>query len=127
MKKLFLYSSLLLVAACGSNESNDSSTEKKATAPIYDHGKELFVQNCIQCHRPNRDAIGPALKGVMAKWDNDTANLRAFVRNSGKVIESGHPRAVKVYEEWNKVLMTPLPHLTNEDIDEILEYVERAE
>lgn len=128
MKKLIVFSTLLVLAACGSSENTDNvSGDTKKSAPVYDYGKELYTQNCTQCHKVSKDMIGPALKGALARWDNDSAALRAFVKNSPTLIASGNARAVEVYNNWNKAVMTPMPHLTDEDIDAILDYIERAE
>ncbi|MEZ5017465.1 MAG: cytochrome c [Flavipsychrobacter sp.] len=127
MRQLIACGALLLVS-CGNAESSSNSTsEEKKAVPVYDYGKELYTQNCTQCHIVNKDMIGPALKGALARWDNDTVALRSFVKNSTMAITSGNPRAVEVYNKWNKAMMTPMPHLTDEDIDAILDYVERAE
>ena len=31
-------------------------------------GKKLFNANCAACHKLNKKAVGPALKGVSAKY-----------------------------------------------------------
>ena len=38
------------------------------------------------------------------------------------MIKSGDAKAVKVYEEFNKVAMTVFPQLSNADIDNIIAY-----
>ena len=34
-------------------------------------GKKLFNANCAACHKLNKKAVGPALKGVTAKYDKE--------------------------------------------------------
>jgi len=34
-------------------------------------GKKLFNANCAACHKLNKKAVGPALKGVSAKYDKE--------------------------------------------------------
>jgi cytochrome c551/c552 len=85
-------------------------------------GKALFNQKCASCHAIDKNLVGPALKGVEDRWD-DKAMLYDWVRNSAAVIKKGYPRAVAVYNEYNKVQMTAFPELKNEDIDAILAYV----
>ena len=34
-------------------------------------GKSLFNANCASCHKLNKNLVGPALKGVSAKYDKD--------------------------------------------------------
>lgn len=85
-------------------------------------GKALFNQKCASCHAIDKNLVGPALKGVEERWD-DKAMLYDWVRNSAAVIKKGYPRAVAVYNEYNKVQMTAFPELKNEDIDAILGYI----
>jgi cytochrome c551/c552 len=85
-------------------------------------GKALFNQKCASCHAIDKNLVGPALKGVEDRWD-DKAMLYEWVRNSASVIKKGYPRAVAVYNEYNKVQMTAFPELKNEDIDAILGYI----
>src|SRR5580698_7371143 len=32
-------------------------------------GKDLFKTNCSACHNPKANGVGPALKGVTARWE----------------------------------------------------------
>jgi cytochrome c551/c552 len=86
-------------------------------------GKQLFNQKCASCHAPDKQLVGPALKGVEEKWA-DRGQLYSWIRNSAAVVKSGYPRAVEVYNQFNKIQMTAFPELTDKDIDAILVYVE---
>ena len=83
-------------------------------------GKELFNANCAACHKLDAKATGPALRGVANKYD--MAWLYKWVKNSSDLIKSGDAKAVKVYEENNKSVMTAFPQLSNQDIDNIIAY-----
>ena len=83
-------------------------------------GKELFNSNCAACHKLDAKATGPALRGVAGKYDMPW--LYKWIKNSTELIKSGDAKAVKVYEENGKALMTPFPQLSNEDIDNIIAY-----
>ena len=85
-------------------------------------GKALFNQKCASCHAIDKQLVGPALKGVEDRWD-DKAMLYDWVRNSAAVIKKGYPRAVAVYNEYNKIQMSAFPELKNADIDAILGYI----
>jgi mono/diheme cytochrome c family protein len=85
-------------------------------------GEALFNGNCKSCHRVKQKLVGPALAGVETRvpsiqWVFD------WVRNPAKVIASGDPYAVKIYEEYNKSQMTAFTSYTNEQILSILAYV----
>ncbi len=83
-------------------------------------GKSLFNANCASCHKLNKKLIGPALRGVSAKYDKEW--LYSWIKNSAALIKSGDDQAVAIYEEYNKVAMNAFPQLSNEDIDNILAY-----
>lgn len=89
-----------------------------------DDGKKLFKNYCATCHAKNMvsDATGPALAGAQARWDDDEA-LYGWIRNSQAMVQSGHPRAVEVYNEWNKSAMTAFPSLTDDEIGSILAFI----
>lgn len=83
-------------------------------------GKELFNANCAACHKLDAKATGPALRGVANKYD--MAWLYKWIKNSSELIKSGDAKAVKVFEENNKSVMTAFPQLSNQDIDNIIAY-----
>jgi cytochrome c2 len=119
---------LALCAACGSQEETTREPAfDEQPAKVMSAGERTFVNNCIQCHSVHKDKVGPKLENILARWDNDTARIGAFIKNSQEVIKKGDPRAVKVYEEWHEALMTPMPHLTDSDIKDILTYIYSAE
>lgn len=89
-------------------------------------GKVLFKSNCAQCHNRNMkdDLTGPALGGVEERWaDYDQADLYSWIRNSQALVQAGHPRATEVFNQWNKVVMQPFPNLTDEDINNLMVYI----
>ena len=85
-------------------------------------GKKLFNANCAACHKLNKRAVGPALRGVSEKYDRQW--LYSWIKNSTAMVKSGDPQAVAVYEEYNGSVMTSFPQLTNTDIDNILAYTD---
>ncbi len=125
MKYPILLSAALCIGimSCGdepeTKKGNPYSTADQETSK----GGQLFNNYCVQCHALDRDKVGPALKGAFAHWDYDTARIRSFIINASEVIQSGDPRAVQVAKDWNNALMTPMPHLSSDDVDAILEYI----
>ena len=85
-------------------------------------GKKLFNANCAACHKLNKKAVGPALKGVSAKYEREW--LYSWIKNSAAMIKDGDPQALAVWEEYNKVAMNAFPLLSNADIDNILAYTD---
>ena len=88
-------------------------------------GKAIFQAKCAACHAIDKNLTGPALKGVEERWPAK-AELYNWVRNSAALIKAGHPRAVAVYAEYNKIQMPAFPELKDADIDAILVYINTA-
>ena len=85
-------------------------------------GKKLFNTNCAACHKLNKRAVGPALKGVSSKYDKEW--LYSWINNSTAMVKSGDAQAVAIYEEYNGSVMTSFPQLSTDDIDNILAYTD---
>lgn len=92
---------------------------------IIKNGESLFKDwGCNTCHAVDRKVVGPALAGV---YDRRTLPwIYEFVRNSSKVIASGDPQAVAVYNEFNQLQM-PNHDLEDNDILAIMAYVKNTE
>jgi len=88
-------------------------------------GKQLFNAKCASCHAVDKNLVGPALKGVEDRWP-DRDKLYAWINNSSALIKTGYPRAVEVYNQYNKIQMTAFPELKPADIDAILGYIATA-
>ena len=66
-------------------------------------GKKLFNANCAACHKLKKKAVGPALKGVSAKYDKEW--LYSWIKNSSAMIKAGDAQAVAIWEEYNRTAM----------------------
>ena len=98
------------------------TTNLNSQEPDIQKGKSLFNSQCAACHKLNRKLVGPALRGVSAKYEKDW--LYSWIKNSAALIKSGDEQAVAIYEEYNKVAMNAFPNLSNEDMDNILAYTD---
>ena len=88
---------------------------------IYTAGKNLFGNNCQQCHSPGADVVvGPGLKGIMDRRSIEW--LVPWIQNSQKMIASSDPYAVKIYNQYNKTTMQSFK-LSKEEIEAILAYI----
>lgn len=130
MKKFLLpvLAALMFAGCVGSNE-NSKPGPKDAVVVVESTGKRLFTGNCLQCHALKQDRTGPALAGVKARWGTDSAKLIAFVRNSQQVIaaDGANSYAAKLYEKWYKTAMPSFTSLSDDDIRQILDYVDKGE
>ena len=71
------------------------------------------------------DLTGPALRGVTERWSGREALLYDWVKNSQKVISTGDSYAVALYKKWDNDPMGAFPNLSDENIADILSYIER--
>src|SRR3954451_22952453 len=86
-------------------------------------GKALFMQNCASCHAMDRQLTGPALAGATDRWP-DEKELHAWIKNNQKVLASGYPYAVNLYNQYNKTAMNVFEgSLSDKDIDAIIQYI----
>jgi len=91
-----------------------------------DNGKALFKNHCASCHNKNMkdDLTGPALGGVQQRWEGREELLNSWIRNSQAVIASGDGYAVNLFKEWNNSVMTAFPNLTDQELIDILGYID---
>ena len=85
-------------------------------------GKKLFNTHCAACHKLNKKAVGPALRGVSQKYDKEW--LYSWIKNSAAMIKAGDAQAVAIWEEYNRTAMTAFPQLSNAYIDNIIAYTD---
>lgn len=85
-------------------------------------GEALFKANCANCHKPDADYTGPALKGAREREPSKDW-IYGWVHNS-TIVRSTDPYGKAIFEKWSKTQMTPFPQLTNKQIDAIMDYVE---
>ena len=123
-RKTTLYFSFFLLAFC-------SFFTYGQVDYLTDHdiqkGEELYKANCTSCHKIGdykaARLIGPGLnKDIFNKYTEDW--LIDWIRNSSALIESGDEQAIAVFEEFNQSVMTAFPTFSDDDIKDILAYIE---
>ena len=85
-------------------------------------GEALFKANCSNCHKPDADYTGPALKG-WSKREPSPDWVYKWVANPSQMIASD-AYAKSLFEKWKPTVMTAFPNLKKEEIDAILKYVD---
>jgi len=89
-------------------------------------GKSLFKANCASCHKALKNSTGPMLQGAKARWAEagEVDNIYKWVKDPVGLANSGtSPYAVQI-SEYSPTAMTAQGHLTNEEIDAILDYTD---
>ena len=83
-------------------------------------GKKLFNTNCAACHKLDRKLIGPPLGKISDKRSEEW--LKAWIKDNNALRASGDQDAIDIFNEYNGMLMTPFPYLSDEDIAAIIAY-----
>jgi mono/diheme cytochrome c family protein len=100
-------------------EQTSFGREEKALFAL--EGKQLFNNNCRECHGIGHRGIGPGLASVpktrTMPW------LHSFIKNSQQVIKSGEPHANFLYRKYNNTEMPSFDFLSDDDIQSILIYI----
>ena len=125
-KTLVIFSMVAIVAACGNNNTSESSETKTPDAqssqpastpeadPDAEAGLQLIAQNdCLTCHKVNDQLVGPSYMKVAEKYKGDTTIITTLAE---RIINGsqGH---------WGTVPMTPHPSLSVEDARLMVKYV----
>jgi len=121
-KLSFLLLALLLTFSNVINAQDEIAKVVASTenADVIKAGKALFNANCAACHKLDKKATGPALRGKADKYDREW--LYKWINNSQGLVKSGDAKAIALFEENNKSIMTSFPQLSHTDIDNILAY-----
>jgi len=86
-------------------------------------GKEIFEKNCAICHKLTEEKlVGPGLKGITER--RDKAWLKKFIPASQDLIKSGDKLAVQVFNENMKIPMPDHKFLSDDDLDQLITYIE---
>ena len=84
-------------------------------------GKDLFKSKCAACHKTsNKRSIGPGLANIHEKYSKEW--FKKFVNSSQALIKSGDADAIKIFEEYNKVIM-PDQGLSDAELNAIFDYI----
>ncbi len=121
--KILTVAFFTILCACNDNitqKNTEAATASENDLAYKPTAEILFKANCASCHKCEQDYTGPALHGAGSRWQNKDL-LYAFVRNSQEVIAKD-AYAKSLFKKWNGTVMTPFNDLTNEQINDILQY-----
>lgn len=99
----------------------------------YERGRKLFTRQCGACHKVDTKLIGPGLRGVTARWEQAGSYhglsgkewMIRFIRNWQDPVNERYPYAVNI-QNYDASAMPQFPYLTDKNIHDILEYIEKA-
>ncbi len=89
-------------------------------------GAAIFQSNCAACHAIDKNLTGPALAGMESRgpWA-DRKKLRAWIHNPAGFMKDD-PYTQELKGQYNNVVMTGFPQLSDQEIDAIVDYVNKA-
>ena len=93
----------------------------KATAFDLEKAKAVLPKaaDCMACHMPEADGVGPSVKKIVAKMANDDAKITAAAANVIKGV-LGTP---STYGLPTPAMMTPHPALTQAEAELLVRYM----
>lgn len=108
-------------------DDNTTNAVLVSAEPIYktgstEVGKKLFQSKCQRCHLLDRKMTGPALMNIKDRW-SDSTHLYSWIKNSQSFLATGDKYSNDLFRQYNSV-MPAFPELTEEEIREILYYVD---
>lgn len=118
MNRLLLFHigiACLLISQAGFSQRPISTNTQ-----VIKQGEEVFEINCASCHALEEEGIGPQLGGVTEILTGDA--LVNFIKNPAKVIASGDPRAVALFNKYN-LMMPPFEHLDASALESVVAYL----
>ncbi|MFN3404613.1 MAG: c-type cytochrome [Cytophagaceae bacterium] len=85
-------------------------------------GEKLYNSSCKACHSIGKGAVvGPDLANVherrSAEW------LKKFIKSPSAMIGEGDAEAVKLFEEFNKIMMPDQSFLSDADINNLIAFI----
>ena len=89
-------------------------------------GKAIFESKCSVCHILGKDATGPNLIGVKAKWEGEEENIYEWVLNPAKLIALGKSERAKVAEQYSATAM-PAQNISLDEAKAVIDYVDTYE
>ncbi|MDX2002973.1 MAG: c-type cytochrome [Chitinophagales bacterium] len=108
-----------------------AATTDGAGGGNYDKGLELFNANCASCHKWEGNLTGPALKGVIGRWEgagefkgvDGRGWMKRWIKNWQDPVNSGYDYAVKI-QNYAPTAMTQFPQLSDGNLNDLLAYLE---
>ncbi|WP_296703560.1 c-type cytochrome [Algoriphagus sp.] len=111
-----LFFMLIGFQAFAADPAVDSSDEAVAA------GKAVYNANCKTCHKLDQKLIGPALRGATDRQPVEL--VKSFIKNSQAVIASGNEYYSDLYAEYNNTVMISHEFLTDDELNNLLAYIE---
>lgn len=94
-------------------------------------GYELFEANCTACHQIDGQLIGPELRNVVNRVNEEGGVgkewLHSWIKDNKALRASGDKYANEIFEKYGRQEMLQFSQLSDQDIDDILTYTTNPE
>jgi mono/diheme cytochrome c family protein len=96
-------------------------TSSQGSAEEID-GAKIFQDNCSVCHTVGGGkVVGPDLIGLQERREKTW--VRSFIVSSSEMIQAGDELAIEVFNEHNQVPMPDHKHLSEEELDALVNWI----
>lgn len=109
---------ILMLGSTAFAANPDVSDSDEAVAA----GKTIFNANCKTCHKLDQKYTGPALRGLTDRRSIDWS--KSWIKNSQVLIATGDAQANALYKEYNNLAMPAYEFLSDDDLTNLLSYIE---
>lgn len=92
-----------------------------------ENGIKIFKKECTACHSIDltKKLIGPPLQNITKKRNIEW--LHKWIKNNKSLIKNGDKEALDIYNKYNKSDMNLFLHLSKDDINDILSFIDNPE
>jgi mono/diheme cytochrome c family protein len=120
MKHIMIYSKKVVTALLLALFTISSLGSQAQSIGDAKNGRKLFKSNCGACHKLDKKVVGPALAGVTERRTSEW--LLSWIKDNAAFRASGDADAIAIYEEYGGSAMNAFPFLSDQDINDILQY-----
>lgn len=119
---VFISINIIVTSSQDESASNEILVDQLQQIPTPSRGKELFIAKCASCHIIGKDFTGPSLCDFETRgpW-GERQNVYKWIRNP-KEFMLGFEYARDLGNSYSAMMMS-FPELTDEEIDEIINYI----
>jgi cytochrome c2 len=93
-----------------------------SNAQDYEQGESIFKANCSACHKMDAKLIGPPLQNTVSEQGFEWA--KKWIYNNAELRDAGDAHAIEIFEEYNKQIMPSYSYLSDEELTDLVTYLE---